>query len=86
MRDQDDRRDLEKALRKSRRALPINIAFAIVGVALLWTAHHFFGLAAWAAYVLGPFAVFGAVGDAINILYVRRKLRLLDHGFASVHS
>jgi hypothetical protein len=74
----DDRMELEKALRKSRRALPINVAFAALGVGVLWAAHQLAGLPTWAAYTLGFFAVFGALGDAINIPYVRHRLRRLD--------
>jgi hypothetical protein len=74
----DERKDLEKALRKSRRSLPVNIGFALLGVALLWALHAFAGLPGWAAYALGFFAVFGALGDALNIPYVKRRLRRLD--------
>jgi hypothetical protein len=73
----DERMDLEKALRKSRRALPINAAFATLGVGILWCAHRFAGLPTWAAYTLGFFVIFGALGDAINIPYVRYRLRRL---------
>jgi hypothetical protein len=71
----DGRRDLEKALRQSRQALPVGTALAVLGAAVLWGLHRFLGLPTWAALLLGFFVVFGAVGDAINILYVRRKLR-----------
>jgi hypothetical protein len=73
----NSRMDLEKALRSSRRALPINIAFATLGGLSLWAAHEHAGLPTWAAYTLGFFAVFGALGDAINIPYVRCRLRRL---------
>jgi hypothetical protein len=76
----NERRDLEKALRKSQRALPINLAFAALAIGVLWAAYQFVGLPQWAAYALGFFAVFGAVGDAINIPYVRHRLRRLDAG------
>ena len=73
--DDHERRELEKALRKSRRALPINLAFAAFGVVVLWLANRFGWLPTWAAITLGFFAVFGALGDAINIPHVRSRLR-----------
>jgi hypothetical protein len=73
-----DRPELEKALRSSRRALPINLAFAGLGIVILWTACQLVGLPTWAAVTLGFFAVFGALGDAINISYVRSRLRRLN--------
>jgi hypothetical protein len=36
--------------------------------------NRFVGLPAWVCWLLGFFAVFGAVGDAINIVYLRRRL------------
>ena len=74
----DDRKELEKALRESQRSLPSNTVFGALGVALLWAAHRFASLPAWAAFTLGFFAIFGALGDAINIPYVRYRLRRLD--------
>jgi len=80
--DQEDRRGLEKALRSSLRTFPIFLTIAVVGVAPLWDAHEYLGLPAWIAYVFGLVAGYAVVGDAINIFYVRRKLRLLGrrHG------
>lgn len=74
----DERKELEKALRVSRRAVPIQSAWAILGVVVLWVFYRFLGLPAWAALVLGFFAVFGAVSDAINIPYIYRKLNRLE--------
>jgi hypothetical protein len=71
------RRELEKALRQSRRALPFNAAFALVSVVVLYLLRQHAGLPTWAACGIGVFAVFGAVSDAINIPYTKRKLRLL---------
>lgn len=74
----DERKNLEKALRQSRRSLPVKIGFALLSVALLWALHAFAGLPGWAAYALGFVAVYAVVGDAINIPYVKRRLRRLD--------
>jgi hypothetical protein len=74
---QEERRGLEKALRSSLRILPIYVTIAMVGITLLWGAHEYLGLPAWIAYVFGIVSAYAVVGDAINILYVRRKLRLL---------
>ena len=71
----DERKELEKALWNSRLSLPINTVFAVLGVAVVWSLHRYVGVTAWAAYVLGLFAVFSAISDAINIPYVKYKLR-----------
>jgi hypothetical protein len=75
---EDERRELEKALRKSQRALPINAGFAVIAAGLLWALHEHAGLPTWAALTLGFFAVFGAVGDVINIPFCKAKLRRLE--------
>jgi len=74
----DERKELEKALRKSRRALPVSVGFALVAAGLLWVLHDHAGLPTWAAFTLGFFAIFGAVGDAINIPFCKAKLRRLE--------
>jgi uncharacterized membrane protein len=66
---------LEKALRLSRRALPFGAGFAVVAVAVLWGLHLWLRFPSWIAWGLSFFATFGPVGDAINIVYCRRKLR-----------
>ena len=40
----------------------------------MYVLNRFAGLPAWVCWFLGFFAVFGAVGDAINIVYLRRRL------------
>jgi len=77
-RSENERKALERALRVSRRTLPINLSFSLFGVAVLWFLHRFFGLPAWAAIALGFFAVFGAVSDVINIPYIHTKLNRLE--------
>lgn len=71
----DERKDFEKALRQSRASLWGNVRFAIASVIVLWALHRFLGLPAWLGYLLGCFAVFGALSDAINIPYVKARLR-----------
>ena len=73
-----ERRELEKALRNSRRSLPINLLFACLSLAVLWAARQYAGLPLAAALFLGFFGVFGALGDALNIPYVKRRLRKLS--------
>jgi hypothetical protein len=68
------RREEAKHLRQSRRALWPNTVLGATSVALLYGLNRFVGLPAWVCWLLGFFAVFGAVGDAINIVYLRRRL------------
>ncbi len=74
----DERGDLEKALRQSRRALPFEILLAVGGAVVLWALHHYLRLPMWVALILALFVVLGAIGDAINIPYTKRQLRRLD--------
>jgi len=67
-------KELEKALRKSRRALPYQAAFGVAAALGVWAAHRFLGLSSWLAWLLAFFALFGALGDAINIIYCQRAL------------
>jgi hypothetical protein len=71
----DDRKELGKALRVSRRMLPAGFVLAVVAGVLLWAATRYLGLPVWVAWVVFAFAAVGAVGDLINVIYVRRKLR-----------
>ena len=71
----DSREALGKALRVSRRMLPGGLVLTLVAGVLLWVATRYLALEVWVAWVLFVFAAFGAVGDLINIAYVRRKLR-----------
>ena len=73
-----ERVELEKALGKSRRALPISLGFSILALIALWASHSYAGLPTWAALSLGFFATFGAVSDAINIPYCQARLRRLQ--------
>lgn len=72
------RAELEKALRQSRRALPSGIVFGVVGVGAIWGLQAWLQFPAWLAWVVGTFAVIGAVVDAINIPYCKRELRRLE--------
>lgn len=77
-----ERAGLEKGLRLSRRALPAATGFALVSIGLLWRLHLLGRLPTWAAYLIGFLAGFGAVGDALNVVYSRRRLRRSDQGGA----
>jgi len=70
-----DRKQLGKALRVSRRMLPGGLVFALVAGVLLWAAPRYLGLPVWVAWVVFAFAAIGGVGDLINVIYTRRKLR-----------
>jgi hypothetical protein len=56
----------------------MGLVFGLLAVAVLWALHEFAGLPTWAAIFLGFFAVFGALGDAINILYINRRIHPID--------
>lgn len=74
--DQERRRqELASGLRKSRRALPYQVAIASVLLAAIWGVHLWIRLPVWIAWLASVLAVFGAVGDAINIVYCGRALR-----------
>jgi hypothetical protein len=70
----DDLKTAEKNLKRSRRALPVGVVFAALVGLLLWLANRYWGLPAWIAWLVFAFAAFTAVGDAINILYLTRRL------------
>jgi hypothetical protein len=73
-----ERGPVQKGLRLSRGAFPVGSIFAALVVAVLWGLHRVGWVPAWVAYVVGLFAVFGAMGDALNIVYSRRRLRRLE--------
>ena len=74
------REELEKALRQSRRALPVETAVGCVLACGLWALHRFAGLETWAAWTIGVFGLFGTIGDLINIVHAKRALSRLDAG------
>jgi hypothetical protein len=73
----EDRRRLEKTLRRAQRTLLIYVSLAMAGVAVLWGAHEYAGLPAWPAYTFGCVAGYAIVTEVSNIVYFSRKLRLL---------
>jgi hypothetical protein len=76
--DQERRRqELAAGLRKSRRALPYQVAIASVLLAAIWGVHSSIRVPVWIAWLTSVLAVFGTVGNAINILYCGRALRRL---------
>ncbi len=73
----EGRPELERALRLSRRALPIELGFTVAASLILWVAWRQGWLASWVAIGLGVLAAIGAVADAVNIPYVKARLRRL---------
>ena len=65
------------ALRASKRALPINAAFALGVGAALWAAQRYLGLPEFAAWILLALFSVGVIGDSLNVVYLERKLRRL---------
>jgi hypothetical protein len=52
MAQQVSRQELEKALRLSRRALPIGVGFAVVALGVLWGLHLWLSFPSWIAWGL----------------------------------
>ena len=69
------REELEKGMRLSRRALPFEIVFAVIGCGIMWAIHRSLQRPGWFVMVLPFISV--PVGQAINIFRCRRALRRL---------
>jgi hypothetical protein len=67
------REELEKAIRLSRRALPFDIVFAVIGCCIMWGIHRSQQRPGWFLMVL-PFLGI-PVGQAIKMFRCRRALR-----------
>ena len=70
-------KELEKALRQSRRALPLQAGVGLVFLAAIWGLRLWLHFPVWIAWPASVLAIFGAASDALNILYCRRELRRL---------
>lgn len=70
---------MQSALRRSQRALPIEIVFAAIAYALLWWVERAFGWATWIAWIVVGILTFTIVGEIFNVVYLRIKLRALGH-------
>jgi hypothetical protein len=70
-----DRAELEKHLRHSRKALPMQALFTAVVAAVAWVVHRWLGLPWWLALLLTCFGSLGLAGDSVNIAYIRWRLR-----------
>ena len=64
--------------RQSRQALPVGIGCAAVLGGIAWLAQRRLGLPWWSLVLVGAVAVFGPVGDTINLLVLRRRLRRIE--------
>jgi hypothetical protein len=71
------RKELEEATRRSRRALPFAACFAGAIAAVVWALHAWLRFPTWIAWLVSCLAGFRAAGDAVNLLYGRRALRVL---------
>jgi hypothetical protein len=76
----DPPKQLEKGVRQSLRALPIQVAIGVLAVGTAWALHRFVGLPVWLVAGLAFLCAFGAVGDAINVFIGRRRIRRLRAG------
>ena len=78
MRKRASREKLEEILRRSRRALPGMVAFAVVGPVIVWGITRLFQTP-FHYWVVIP--VLGApISQVINMAYCRRALRHLPQG------
>lgn len=70
-----DIKQLRKYLRRSKQAIPGVICFGAIVLAILLVFDIFFNIRWW-IYLLCLWIVpFGLIGDAINILFINRKLK-----------
>jgi hypothetical protein len=60
--------------RKSLRALPAHAAFVLLVALAGWAAHHWLHLPQWLAAAIGMLSAMGLVGDALNVLYLGRRI------------
>jgi protein-S-isoprenylcysteine O-methyltransferase Ste14 len=78
MKEESSRRaELEAGLSRSRRALPVQAVIAVVVLAMLGGIRVWLHWPIWIVVLGAVLGVAGLVGDTINVLYARRKLRRL---------
>lgn len=70
--------EVERGLRASRRALPLQIALAVIAITVAWALCRFAGLSIVLASLIAVLGSLGAVGDAVNVLVSRSRLRDLQ--------
>jgi hypothetical protein len=68
-------KEWRKYYRQSVLALPVVIGFAAVLCAVLWGLSCCLTIPIWLTSTLVGIAIFSVLADAINILYLRAKLR-----------
>ena len=73
-------KELEKHLRQSKQAIPGVLAFGLIVLLILLVAEAFCDVPWWVYVLLLWVVPFGLIGDGINILYIRRKLKALKSG------
>jgi hypothetical protein len=67
-----------RSRRKSLRALPGHAVFLILVVLALWGAHRWLHLPPWLAAAIGVLSTMGLLGDALNVLYLGRRIAAAD--------
>ena len=70
-----NREKMHAKLNQSLGGLKVGGAVTFVVALLLLAAHRLFGLPTWVVLLLLAFPLVVLVGDAINVLLIRRKLR-----------
>jgi hypothetical protein len=76
--DDGDIKKMRSALRQSQRALPIELGLVGLVGGLWWLAQRAIGLpwwGVWIGWVVVGVTAFTAVGDAINVIHLKRRLR-----------
>jgi membrane-bound metal-dependent hydrolase YbcI (DUF457 family) len=76
--DEKEIKDLRKYLRQSKRALPVYSAILFVICAVLFVLTRFISVPLPITGLLIGVALFSVLGDAINIAYIKWKLRGID--------
>ena len=69
------KKDLEKYLYQSKRAMVMNIVFASISIIVAFAVWMIWSPSWWVYLLILSAGLFGLVGDTINIWYCKKKLR-----------
>lgn len=70
-------KELEKAKRRSRAAIPVYACIFLLAACVLWLLNKFVTIPTWLAAIVLGLTGFTFVGDVINYLYCDRALKAL---------
>ncbi|NIP24099.1 MAG: hypothetical protein GWN67_07860 [Phycisphaerae bacterium] len=72
-------KELEKASRRSRMAIPVVGCFLLFIVAVIWLLNKYINIPTWLSIIVIGMTAFGFIGDVINYFYCDWKLKFLRH-------